>query len=73
MICIIDLLIQMYINIIIYIIIGQYIAITDDGPIIVEANVKPGMNAVQCVDGGLMHKFKNIGKNNLKRISGEKQ
>jgi hypothetical protein len=31
------------------------------------------MNAVQCVDGGLMHKINNISKNNLKRISGEKQ
>jgi hypothetical protein len=34
-------------------IIGWDVAITENGPLIVEANEKPGMNAVQCVDGGL--------------------
>lgn len=33
-------------------IIGWDVAITDQGPVIVEANEKPGINAVQCVDGG---------------------
>jgi hypothetical protein len=34
-------------------IIGWDIAVTDEGPFIVEVNEKPGMNAVQCIDGGL--------------------
>jgi hypothetical protein len=34
-------------------IIGWDVAITDTGPIIIEANEKPGMNVVQCLDGGL--------------------
>lgn len=34
-------------------IIGWDVAITENGPLIVEANEKPGMNAVQCVDGGI--------------------
>jgi len=38
-------------------VIGWDIAITDSGPVIVEANEKPGMNAVQCVDGGLRKKI----------------
>lgn len=38
-------------------IIGWDVAITDDGPLILEANEKPGMNAVQCVDGGLRGKI----------------
>jgi hypothetical protein len=38
-------------------IIGWDVAITDDGPFILEANEKPGMNVVQCVDGGLKEKI----------------
>jgi hypothetical protein len=38
-------------------IIGWDIAITDDGPVIIEANERPGMNAVQCLDGGLRNKL----------------
>lgn len=34
-------------------ILGWDIAITDTGPLIVEVNEKPGMNVVQCFDGGL--------------------
>lgn len=34
-------------------VIGWDVAITNSGSLIVEANEKPGMNAVQCVDGGL--------------------
>ncbi len=34
-------------------VIGWDVAITDDGPFILEANEKPGMNAVQVIDGGL--------------------
>lgn len=34
-------------------IIGWDVAITDEGPIIVEVNESPGMNVVQCLDGGL--------------------
>lgn len=39
-------------------VIGWDVAITDNGPLIVEANEKPGMNAVQCIDGGLRYKIK---------------
>jgi Sugar-transfer associated ATP-grasp len=39
-------------------VIGWDVVITDDGPLILEANEKPGMNAVQCVDGGLRHKIR---------------
>jgi hypothetical protein len=33
-------------------VIGWDVAITDLGPVIIEANERPGMNAVQCLDGG---------------------
>ena len=39
-------------------IIGWDIVITDEGPLILEANEKPGMNAVQCIDGGLRFKIR---------------
>ncbi|MCU0615105.1 MAG: hypothetical protein MUD09_08505 [Desulfobacterales bacterium] len=38
-------------------VIGWDVAITDEGPMIVEANEKPGMSAVQCLDGGLRKKI----------------
>lgn len=38
-------------------VIGWDVAITDNGPLIVEANEKPGMNVVQCVSGGLRKKI----------------
>jgi hypothetical protein len=38
-------------------VIGWDVAITDEGPIIIEANEKPGMNVVQCLDGGLRSKL----------------
>lgn len=38
-------------------IIGWDVAITDEGPMIVEANEKPGMNVAQCLDGGLRIKI----------------
>lgn len=40
-------------------VIGWDVAITDNGPVILEANENPGMHAVQCVDGGLRYKIKN--------------
>ena len=40
-------------------IVGWDVAITDEGPLIVEANERPGMNVAQCLDGGLR---KNIEK-----------
>jgi hypothetical protein len=38
-------------------IIGWDVAITDEGPMIIEANEMPGMNVVQCLDGPLKHKI----------------
>ena len=38
-------------------IIGWDVAITDNGPLIVEANEKPGMNVAQALDGGLRKKI----------------
>lgn len=38
-------------------IIGWDVVITDDGPLILEANEKPGMNAVQIIDGGMKMKI----------------
>ena len=38
-------------------IIGWDVAITNDGPFILEANEKPGMNVAQCIDGGLRRKI----------------
>ena len=40
-------------------ILGWDVAITENGPLILEVNEKPGMNAVQCVDGGLKKVIKN--------------
>lgn len=37
--------------------IGWDVAITQNGPLILEANEKPGMNVAQCLDGGLKEKF----------------
>ncbi len=44
-------------------IIGWDVAITDDGPVIVEANEKPGLNAVQSLDGGCRGKILNCYQN----------
>jgi hypothetical protein len=44
-------------------IIGWDVAITDDGPFIVEANEKPGLNAVQSLDGGCRKKILNCYRN----------
>ena len=38
-------------------IIGWDVAITDSGPLIVEANEKPGMNVAQALNGGLRYKI----------------
>lgn len=40
--------------------IGWDIAITDEGPVIVEANENPGMNALQIIDGGIKENVLNI-------------
>jgi len=33
------------------------VAITDSGPLIIEANEKPGMNVAQALNGGLRQKI----------------
>lgn len=50
-------------------VIGWDVVITDDGPFILEANEKPGMNAIQCVEGGLKEKIVNAYKNIVKYYS----
>jgi hypothetical protein len=49
-------------------IIGWDAVITDRGPLILEANEKPGMNAVQCIDGGLRYKIKECYTNTINYI-----
>ncbi len=44
-------------------IIGWDVAITDDGPVIVEANERPGMNIVQSLDGGCRKRIISCYKN----------
>lgn len=48
-------------------VIGWDVAITDEGPFIVEANEKPGMNAVQCIDAGLRNAIRQHADKYLKR------
>lgn len=43
-------------------IIGWDVAITEEGPLILEANEKPGMNVVQCLDGGLKKQITDFAK-----------
>ncbi len=38
-------------------VVGWDVAITDNGPVIIEANEKPGMNVVQCICGGMREKL----------------
>lgn len=49
-------------------IIGWDIVITDEGPLILEANERPGMNAVQCIDGGLRFKIREYYNNTVNYI-----
>lgn len=46
-------------------IIGWDVAFTNEGPKILEANEKPGMNAVQCVDGGMRKRMEQRNRNDL--------
>ncbi len=50
-------------------VIGWDVIITDNGPMILEANEKPGMNAVQCLDGGLRKKIKDYYVNTMKYLN----
>jgi hypothetical protein len=51
---------------------GWDIAITDEGPVIVEANEKPGMNVVQCLDGGLRKRIFEYEKNTMEYLNQRK-
>lgn len=46
-------------------ILGWDIAITDEGPIILEVNESPGIKMVQCVDGGLKSRIYQYAKKQL--------
>ncbi len=50
-------------------VIGWDVAITDEGPLIVEANEKPGMNVVQCTDKGIRKEIIQIAGKYLKNKS----
>lgn len=41
-------------------IIGWDVAITDDGPLILEANERPGMNVAQALDGGMKKRILSV-------------
>ena len=40
-------------------IIGWDIAVTDNGPVIIEANENPGINVLQCLEGGIRKRVMN--------------
>jgi hypothetical protein len=42
--------------------VGWDVAITDHGPLIIEANEKPGMNVVQCTDEGIRQKINHLAR-----------
>jgi hypothetical protein len=46
-------------------IIGWDVAITDVGPVIIEANEKPGINVMQCFDGGVRKRIVTAAENIL--------
>jgi len=47
-------------------IIGWDLAITMDGPMILEVNEKPGMNVIQCLDKDLFTRFMDVCIRNIK-------
>lgn len=53
-----------------FFIIGWDVAITEKGPIIIEANEKPGINVIQCFTGGLKPTLKQ-GLKQLKKLVNE--
>jgi len=48
--------------------IGWDVAMTENGPMILEANEKPGMNAVQYIDGGLRREIMQCANQTIKNI-----
>lgn len=68
----IDLCIQAHSFLPYHFLVGWDVAITENGPILLEANEKPGMNAVQVFEGGLRKSVVECAENTINSIKANK-
>jgi hypothetical protein len=68
----VDLCLKAHLYLYNHFVIGWDVVITDNGPLILEANEKPGMNAVQAIDGGVRMRIKECYKNTLDQFNIER-